>query len=263
MTPATTDPITDLWTVLPQHRPLPPTSGEPHLVDLYDSHMPADGVRVQSNMVISVDGAVAGADGLSRSVSTPADMRVFSVVRSLADAVIVGAQTVRTERLTRMSAKPAHLDQRHARGQAHVPVMVIVTSSGNLPWDRINERGTSPVVVATNTSDPRVLKDLDRHADDVFTCDLSPQAVKNALVARGLRRLVCEGGPSVLAQWMDAGLIDEMCLTVSPKLLSSPGAPRLFGEGIVTARDVEVLSLVTDGQSMMYRLKVQTRDSNR
>lgn len=256
-------PSTELWAVLPQHRPLPDTSGEPDLVELYDSHVPADGVRVQSNMVISVDGAVAGADGLSRSVSTPADMRVFSVVRSLADAVVVGAQTVRSERLTRMSPKPAHLNQRHARGQADVPVMVIVTSSGDLPWDRINERGTSPVWVATNTSDPQVLAELRRHADEVLAGIESPQAVKDALVARGLRRIVCEGGPSVLAQWMDTGLIDEMCLTVSPKLLSAPGAPRLFGEGIATARDVEVLSLVTDGNSMMYRLKVQTRDSSR
>lgn len=252
----------ELWTVLPQQRPLPATLGEPDLVELYDSHMPAGGVRVQSNMVISVDGAVAGADGLSRSVSTPADMRVFSVVRSLADAVVVGAQTVRSERLTRMFPKPTHVDQRRARGQADVPAMVIVTSSGDLPWDRINERGSSPVLVATNTSDPKVLAELRRHADEVLTGAVNPQVVKDALVARGLRRLVCEGGPSVLAQWMDAGLIDEMCLTVSPKLLSTPGAPRLFGEGIATARDVEVLSLVTDGQSMMYRLKVQTRDSS-
>lgn len=249
-------PNTELWTALPQHRALPATSGEPDLVELYDSYMPAGGVRVQSNMVISVDGAVAGADGLSRSVSTPADMRVFSVVRSLADAVVVGAQTVRSERLTRMSPKPTHADQRRTRGQADVPTMVIVTSSGDLPWDRINARGTSPVWVATNTSDPQVLAQLRRHADEVLTGVVSPQAVKDALVVRGLRRIVCEGGPSVLTQWMDAGLIDEMCLTVSPQLLGAPGAPRLFGEGIATARDVEVLSLVTDGQSMMYRLKV-------
>ncbi|MDK7750170.1 dihydrofolate reductase family protein [Brevibacterium sp. UMB10442] len=249
-------PNTELWTALPQHRALPATSGEPDLVELYDSYMPVGGVRVQSNMVISVDGAVAGADGLSRSVSTPADMRVFSAVRSLADAVVVGAQTVRSERLTRMSPKPTHADQRRTRGQADVPTMVIVTSSGDLPWDRINARGTSPVWVATNTSDPQVLAQLRRHADEVLTGVVSPQAVKDALVARGLRRIVCEGGPSVLAQWMDAGLIDEMCLTVSPQLLGAPGAPRLFGEGIATARDVEVLSLVTDGQSMMYRLKV-------
>lgn len=247
-----------LFSVLPDHQDLPPSPDEAQLVELYDSYFPSDSrVRVQSNMVMSVDGVIAGADGLSRSVSTPADMRVFSVVRSLADAVIVGAQTVRAERLTRMSPKPRHLDQRRARNQAEVPLMAIVTASGDLPWDRLNERGSSPIVVFTNSTDPHTLRTLRHHADDVVVCDLHPDTIVNNLSGRGCRRLVCEGGPSVLAQWMDAGRIDEMCLTVTPTLLSTSGAHRLFGpDGVHEKRDLRVLSLVTDGQTMMYRLQV-------
>lgn len=256
-------PAVDLYSVVPRYRPLPPDDAEAALVELYDSHpfgpthSIRDGVRVQSNMVMSFDGAVIGATGVSGSVSTHADMRVFSVIRSLADVVIVGAGTVRAEQLTRLSAKPLHQAARAGRSQPPVPTLAIVTGSGDLDWDRLNSRGDSPVIVYTSATDPAVVARLRENAT-VVQGDPTPAAVALDLIRRGHRRLLCEGGPTLLGQWVAAGWIDEMCLTIAPTLQGNPGSPPLLGSaGLEVPVPVRVTSLVTDGHSMMYRLAVQ------
>ena len=109
---------TPLTQLLPHHRPLPPAPGEPDLVALCSdrSAAPRAGLDaadpsrpwVRVNMVTTVDGQVVGETGLSRAISSPADKRVFGVLRALADAVVVGAGTARAERYTRLHARPAH-----------------------------------------------------------------------------------------------------------------------------------------------------------
>lgn len=251
---------TPLFTVLPQHQAVPHTPNEAALVSLYDSgpfgatHSIRDGVRIQSNMVMSVDGALSGTTGSSRDVSNRSDMRVLSVIRSLADAVIVGASTVRAEHLTRLSPKPHHTHQRASRGQAGVPTLAIVSASGRVDWQRLDERGTSPVILFTSATDPAVLADARAHADEVVRGDTSPAAVAVALISRGHRRLVCEGGPTLLGQWVASGWIDEMCVTVTPRLIGDPDAPRLLGSThLLQSRKLELRSVLTDSTTFMYR----------
>ena len=260
-------PKTALRQLLPEPAELPVTDDEQQLVDLYDSgqfgptHTIRDGVRVQSNMVMSFDGAVAGADFTSRTVSTPADMRVFSVLRSLADVVITGAGTARAEELTRLSPKPAHAHQRTARGQREVPTLALVSGSGNVDPELVNSRGTSPVIVFTLTAEARTLERLRANFDEVVVLDsLAPAAIMRELITRGHRRILCEGGPTLLGQFVAHGWIDEMCLTISPKLLGMPARsafPNLLGrQPLDEACGVRPLSLITDGETMMYRLRV-------
>lgn len=256
---------------------------EPELVELYDSGPLSghtDGMRVQANFVTSVDGAYTGADGRSGSISSPADMRVFSVLRSLADAVVVGAQTTRAEGYTRLSEKRAYQAERRARGQQPAPLLVIVSGSGRIDFDQLGQKGTSDVVVHTATADPDRLAALREFCGEanVVTHEaisseaISPEAVLADLRSRGARRILCEGGPTLLGEWVAAGVVDELCLTVSPVLAGAstpqPGATGdpasapgvhlgILGSTPLSAPvSVTPLSLLTDYRTYIHRLAV-------
>lgn len=263
-------PLTQL---LPVQRPLPPERGEPALVELCSDRSAAprlllhdaDSARpwVRANMVATVDGQVVGGSGLSRAISSPADKRVFGVLRALADAVIVGAGTIRAERYTRLHARPAHADRRRSRGQGPVPLLTIVSRSGRVDLDRLDEEGTGPVVIHASAAHcpadrARAIRDrlgdtgLVLHEDEV-----APTAVLEDLRARGCREVLHEGGPQLLADWVAAGALDELCLTVSPLLAGAPpeGSPAglLNGNGPVDPAALALLSLITDGATLLQR----------
>ncbi|MCQ9366970.1 dihydrofolate reductase family protein [Brevibacterium sp. 91QC2O2] len=240
---------------------IPPAVGEPLLSGLYDSgafgeHTP--GLRVQANMVATVDGRISGADGLSGTISTPADKRVFSVLRALASAVVVGAGTVRAERYTRLSAKPAFAAARAGRGQEPCPTLVIVSDSGRVDIDRLDSAGTSPVIVHTGpTATTGILRDLraafgDDHVIS-HTCPVEPAQVLADLRERGLTRVLTEGGPGLLGQWVAQRAVDELCLTVSPLLLGAPAQSILGDTRLPRAVPTVPRSLIGDAAGLICR----------
>jgi len=188
---------------------------------------PDSGRWVRAMMVTTLDGAAAGADGLSGSVSSDADMRVFGSVRRFADAVLVGAQTMRAERYTPMRTQPARAEARAANGQSAAPVIVVVSRSLDLPWDLPvwSESTHRPVVVTGTDADPDRLREAREHADVVALPEVSPAAILDAVVDRGLRRIVCEGGPRLLAELTAAGLVDELDITIAPLMAGTSETP--------------------------------------
>jgi len=158
------------------------------------------------NMVTTLDGAATGATGRSGSINNDVDHRVFTTLRRLADAVVVGAGTARVE-----GYRP--LDR----------PLVVVTRSGALPPTLA---GTPPgsVLVATCRSAGTVPALRDQlgadhvlvHGDD--TVDLA--GLRTALTERGLVDLLSEGGPHLLADLLAAGVVDELCATVVPLLVA-------------------------------------------
>jgi riboflavin biosynthesis pyrimidine reductase len=158
------------------------------------------------NMVSTVDGAASGEDGLTGSINNDADQRVFHLLRELADAVVIGAGTARSE------GYPP-LDQ---------PV-VVVSRSGRLPETL---RGAAPgrVLMATVS----VATGLDE-ARDVLGTDnvlvlgshrVDLAAMKQQLVDRGFADQLCEGGPHLLRDLLDQGVADELACTYVPKIVS-------------------------------------------
>lgn len=256
-----------LLQIFPGHRPRPRLPDESDLVALYDSEPPdPPTVRVQANMVSTVDGAVTGDDGLSGTISSPADKRIFSVLRSLADAIVVGAGTARAERYTRLSAKSAHTAQRRERGQGDIPALVLVTASGDVDLDRLAQAGDSDVIVHTSTTDTSVLADLRSFcgSDNVVVhpsgAGVAPHTVLDDLRKRGMTRILTEGGPSLLGAWMSAGVVDELCLTVTAMLNGSTSrGPKGILDGVELERPVGLrpLSLITDGSSFIHRFAVE------
>jgi riboflavin biosynthesis pyrimidine reductase len=206
------------------------------LADLYayPAPVPARG-WVRANMVTTIDGSATGADGRSGSISREADRAVFSVLRGLADVVLVGAGTARAEGYRPAQARPEFAERRERAGQRAAPVIAVVTRSGNVPtgtglFDAGPTAGGAPAAVAITcgAADVAAL----RHrlgAERVIVAgedDVDPDIAVAQLVARGLRRVLLEGGPSLLGRTIAAGRLDELCLTASPVLAGGDG-PRI------------------------------------
>lgn len=249
-----------LQQLFPSPAELAPDPQEEALTALYDStDIPQDRPRVQSNMVQSLDGKIAGADGLSGTISSPADKRVFAVLRALADVVVVGASTVREEGYTRLPARQRFAEARRARGQEPAPVLAIITGSGNLDVDHLTSAGSGRIIVFTTSDDDEVLRRLRSSMSEVIRVDSAdPHTVLDGLAQRGFKRALCEGGPSLLGEWAAAGAIDEMCVTTSPLLVGGDGPGILGRVELDSPAGLRLLSAVEGDSTLMLRLGFQT-----
>jgi len=199
---------------------------EPDLPRLYTY---PDGHWLRANMVATADGA-ASLNGLTQGISSDTDRRVFALLRTLCDVILVGASTVREEKYK--PARPRELWSYLRDGRPPTPPVAVVTR--RLDFDPDNpliaaappHARTIVITVARAPADRRA--ELARHADVIVAGDetVDLKAAVNALAERGHRRLLAEGGPHLLAQLLEAGLLDELCLTIGP-LMAGPGAPRI------------------------------------
>jgi riboflavin biosynthesis pyrimidine reductase len=216
---------------------MPPEASGARLADVpeaFDDDYPwPSGPWVRALFVMTLDGHIAGPDGSSRSISGPADRAVLGAVRRWADAVIVGAATMRAERYNPMRVAEAVSDARRARGLGAAPRLVIVSGSLDLPWgDAAYTESALPPLIVTCTS-----ATADARARVPETCELlvapgdrvDPMWLRAQLVERGLDRIVLEGGPTLLADFARAGMVDEWALSLSGILEHDRFAPVLVG----------------------------------
>ena len=212
---------------------LPSCQDNPDLAALYAY---PDGLWRRANMVSSADGA-ANLDGASAALSSDSDRRLFALLRALSDVIIVGAATVRTEHY-----KPARVGEpwRHLRdGRTPTPPIAVVTARLDLDPDSplvTAAPAYAHTIVITTTQAPADRRaELARRADVIVageeTVDLT--AAVSALADRGHRRMLAEGGPHLLAQLVEARLMDELCLTIGP-LMAGPGASRIVAGALPT-----------------------------
>lgn len=205
---------------------------EPELAALYA--YPGHARRwLRANMVSSVDG-VAQADGASRGLSGPADLRVLRTLRGLADVVLVGAATVRTEGYQRPAVvREEFAAARAAAGQPPAAAIAVVSASLMVDFDSpLYTEAVTPTLTLTCADAPPERLERAHAAGEVLVVgerrvDLA-EAV-DLLAATGRGRLLCEGGPTLLAAVAAAGRLDEVCLTVSPQLRSGAGLRILEG----------------------------------
>lgn len=194
---------------------------------------PDDGPWVRAMMVASLDGAAAGPDGLSGSISSAVDKQVFDAVRRLADAVLVGAGTIRAEGYGPMRARPEDARRRADAGQAPAPRLVVVSGSLDLDWSAGVFTGSAvrPLVVTGSDADRGRVDKAGEVCDVVVTeaASVDPAAILHALQQHGLRRIVCEGGPTLLESFVAADLLDEADITISPTFAGTAETPRTPG----------------------------------
>jgi riboflavin biosynthesis pyrimidine reductase len=178
--------------------------------DLADLYAPPARRWLRANCVATLDGAANGPDQRSGSINTEADHVVFDLLRRLADVVVVGAGTVRTERYpSRRADDPA------------APPLLVVSNSGQLPASVAGGPPGSVLLVTRSGADRRTL-DASREligeefvwTSGVDSVDL--KQMRHMLEDKGFRQILCEGGPSLLGSLLSAGVVDELDPTWSP-----------------------------------------------
>lgn len=183
------------------------------------------------NMVMSVDGAttIAGRVG---NLTSPVDQALLRRLRAEADAVLVGAQTVRTEGY-RVLLGPEDRRRRTQERGAPEPLLCIVSGRLSLPDDSpaLGE-SPSPLVFLTASRDA-----LPSAARPVAAIRSDAASTAGTLMLRPLlrrlreefdvQRIVCEGGPTLNATLVAEGLVDELFVSLSPQLAQQPISPKL------------------------------------
>lgn len=208
---------------------------------------------VRANMLMSTD-AAAAFRGRTRALSDDRDLGLLLHLRRHADVVLVGAGTVRAENYGKVRL-PAEVQQRRAdAGHAAVPPVAVVTASGDLdPGSRLfTDDGPRPLVLTVDA----VAERTGRLAEVADVVSAGPDRVSasrllDLLRARGLHRVLCEGGPTLLAELVDQDLVDDMCLTVSPYLAGAQPVRHAPQSGLQVPRRL-VLRHVRERDGMVY-----------
>ena len=175
--------------------------------------------HVRVNFASSADGAVT-VDGKSRGLSSDADRELFHLLRAMADVVLVGAGTARKEN---------YGGAREADG--HTPPIAVVTRSLELdPTSRLfTDTKVPPIVVTCEAAPSDRLKALDGIADLIVagTEMVDVKSAVDQLADRGLKQVICEGGPHLFGWLAAASVLDELCLTLAP-LIAGGQAGRII-----------------------------------
>ncbi|WP_206062941.1 dihydrofolate reductase family protein [Nocardioides piscis] len=183
---------------------------------LAEVYAPPSEPWLRVNFVSTLDGAAQGGDGLSKSINNPADKRVFHLLRRRADVLVVGAGTVRAE-----AYEPPTLP------------LVVVSRSGDVPP---SVRGSDLVHVATCADSPGLARTREALGEDrvlvVGRDEVDLVALKAELAARGWRDQLCEGGPALFGSMLAAGVVDELCLTQTPRLVAGESLRIAAGVGV-------------------------------
>ena len=204
---------------------LPPTAGpdiDPATVYAADDRTPrTGGPWVMVNMISSADGATS-LGGVSGPLGGPADKRVFAAIRALADVILVGAGTVRAERYGAPRVTTAQRERRQARGQEPLPRLAVVSAKLQLePSDPIFAAEPRPLVFTVQDADADRRAALAEVADVVVSGLgwVNLVSAVDELHQRGAGVILSEGGPSLNGALVAAGLVDELCLTLAPRLI--------------------------------------------
>ncbi|MFF7985026.1 pyrimidine reductase family protein [Streptomyces sp. NPDC007901] len=215
---------------------------------------------LRANMVSTLDGA-GQHDGRSQPISGAADMRIFGTLRGLADVVVVGAETVRQEEYRPVRERAEFAGARAAAGQAAVAAVAVVSASLDLDFSL--PLFTSPLVptlVLTGAAAaPDRVAAAEKAGARVVTAGdgvgVDPDRAVRALAGLGHTRLLTEGGPRLLGQFIAAGVLDELCLTVSPMLTAGAAQRIAGGPGVAVPQRFELVSLLEEAGFLFGRYR--------
>jgi riboflavin biosynthesis pyrimidine reductase len=192
---------------------------------------------LRANMVESVDGAATVA-GRSGGLSSDADEQVFAMLRAHADVILVGAGTARAEGYGPVRPESEGLRWAWLReGRAPSPAIAVVTRALDLDTGSPLLTSAPPhartIVITTQAAPADRRAAVARSTELIVAGEASVdlKAAVDSLAERGHQRILTEGGPHLLAQLAGAGLLDELCLTLSP-VLAGPGADRIVAGGL-------------------------------
>lgn len=220
---------------------------------------PGERRHLVANFVSSVDGAVEVA-GRSAGLSNAADRRVYRLGGDLADVRLVGAGTAVAERFRGIRPDPVMTERRQRQGLSPVPPVAVVTGGSSLPAESaVVTDVLTPTIVLTCEAAPTHLRDAWAHAGAVVLVvgdeRVDPRTAVTALADRGLRRISCDGGPVLFGDLLAAGVVDELRLTLSPRLLAGPAGRIAAGPKLATEQ-LHLASVLADGDTLLLRYHI-------
>ncbi len=208
-------------------------------------------MKVFSNLAISLDGKIADLSEPKKYLGTPLDRKVMQQIRKKADAIIVGAQTLRVH--------PHCYKVKAAKCQ---PVNVILTQKGDLPSDIPfwQDDGVVRFVFTTQAGQQKAEKAAKERAF-VEVCgedSIDPSLVLERLKKSGLKNILIEGGGEIMALFLKSQLIDELYVTLTPWILGGRQNPSLVGgEGLVPWTSLQIKSLARKKNEVYFRFAVR------
>jgi riboflavin-specific deaminase-like protein len=220
---------------------------------------PPDRPYLVLNMVATLDGRIA-IGGRSGPIGDEADRELFHGLRTQADAVMVGAGTIRTERYGRIVRRPELRERRVAEGLAPDPLAVVVSARLALPPDLpLLQDPDSTVAVLTASEDE--LPDVPARVEYLrgpagVELELRP-LIERLRAEYGVRSILCEGGPSLNESLVGEGLVDELFLSIAPKLAGGPPLTILSGDPLEEPISTSLVSLFEHDGHLFGRYRLQ------
>lgn len=221
---------------------------------------------VAVNFALTWDARATTREHTRADFSSPDDKYRLLEIRSQADAVMAGRGTVVAEKMRMRVPDAALQSSRTAQGLPPEPLRVVVSASGRLDpaWPIFSEPDGAPVIVFSTEKMPTEVRSALEgkatvHLLGTETLDLR-ELLRTLREQHHVRRLVCEGGPTLLRSLLEAGLVDELNLTFCPRVFGGLAAPTLTSErgGFLPATvECELGSLdIVDGEAFArYRVK--------
>jgi len=216
---------------------------------------PEDRPYLVLNMVSTVDGKAA-VGGRTAPISSPADRELFHHLRTQADAVMAGAGTVRAERYGRMVKTDELRAKRQHEGLEPDALAVVVSASLALdPNTPLFQEPEQRVVIATESEAElegvRAQVEYERTGDDLTLL------MKRLRTEHGVRSILCEGGPTLNSHLLAAGLVDELFLCLSAKLVGGGGALTIVdGRPLVEPAPLELMWACAGDGDVFFRWRV-------
>jgi riboflavin-specific deaminase-like protein len=221
----------------------------------FGAHAPHDRPYVVTNFALTLDGR-ATLHGRSGPIGSDTDTRMLVCLRTTVDAVMIGAGTMRAERYGRPLADSAKRSRRERRGLSPDPLMVIVSGRLDLPWDAplFTDQHARVLVFTASDAEPPPTDATVRVVRHDGAVDLA-EALRHLRADRGVRGLLCEGGPRLHAQLLDDGLVDELFVTQAAKLAGGEGPPLAVGLPELE-RPLELVWLLEEDGELFARYRV-------
>jgi riboflavin-specific deaminase-like protein len=208
---------------------------------------------VAVNFVATVDGR-ATIEGRSGPIGSDADTAMLAGLRARFEAVMVGAGTMRVERYGRLVTKEETRERRQAAGLPPEPLMVLVSGRLDLPWDApLFTAGGEVLIFTSSEAEPpetAAAVEVVRHEGAVNLAE----ALGHLRRERGVRALLCEGGPHLHDQMQADGLVDDLFLTIAPKL-SGGEAPRIVEGPLPAVAELELAWLLEEDGELFARYR--------
>jgi len=242
-------------------RRLLPEPGSTTVGELIEGFDPAaaageDRPYVFTNFALTIDGH-ATIDGRSGAIGSETDTAMLVALRLRPDAVMIGAGTLRAEGYGRVVSDPAKREERERSGLSPDPLTVLISNRLEIPWDAplfTDGGGEVLVFTASDREPPETTTPVEvvRHEGRVNL----PAALRLLREQRGIRSVLCEGGPTLHAELFAADLVDELFITRAPRIAGGAG-PGLFAGLDAHTRDLGLVWLSEADGELFARYRVR------